>query len=426
MQKLIRDLIIGRRNFIDSWSLYKQVMLSGQYALISIVVFAAYIGLEFLWAEMSLETMAVFAAGIVLQMLSIYMHRKGEHCTANYFLFPTLSITLALLATSESYASGALIFYIPIIIGSFAVFDYKQRMWSVFFTAFTYVVFMLAYFKVFDVLPMRHYTHDELMLSLIINFSIAFYASVITVIILIRLNYHNSLQLLDSNRMLKKTNEELDRFVYSTSHDLRAPLASVIGLLDLTAKSTNMLEKVKYEKLMLSRIKDLDRFISDITDYSRNNRVGIKRTNVRLKALAYEIWGSLKHAQGAERIAFSTSFDDEATLWTDMTRLKIVLTNLISNAIRYHDLRKEMQYINVGYQMVNESFVLQIEDNGLGIAEEYHKRIFDMFFRANETSNGSGLGLYIVKETVDKLSGTIDVKSSANIGSVFTIKLPTS
>jgi signal transduction histidine kinase len=399
-------------------------MLSGQYALISILVSIIYIVLEFLWEEQSVQTITIFSATIILLCTSIYMHRKGEHCTANYFLFPTLSVTISLLANSESYASGALAFYIPIMIGSFAVFDYKQRLWSIFFTAFTYVMFTLSYLRVIDVLPMRHYTNDELMLSLFINFSIAFYASIVTVIILIRLNYNNSIQLVESNKLLKKTNEELDRFVYSTSHDLRAPLASVIGLLGLSSQTTSPLEKARYERLMLKRIKDLDKFINDITDYSRNNRVGIRRSNVNLKNLSFEIWESLKHSHGAERIEFKTSFENDATVWTDATRLKIVLTNLISNAVRYHDSQKEMQFINLGYQVVNDTFILQIEDNGMGIAEEYQKRIFEMFFRANETSNGSGLGLYIVKETIDKLSGTIEVQSSTNVGSIFTVRLP--
>jgi signal transduction histidine kinase len=230
--------------------------------------------------------------------------------------------------------------------------------------------------------------------------------------------------LVESNKLLKKTNEELDRFVYSTSHDLRAPLASVIGLLGLSSQTTSPLEKARYERLMLKRIKDLDKFINDITDYSRNNRVGIRRSNVNLKNLSFEIWESLKHSHGAERIEFKTSFENDATVWTDATRLKIVLTNLISNAVRYHDSQKEMQFINLGYQVVNDTFILQIEDNGMGIAEEYQKRIFEMFFRANETSNGSGLGLYIVKETIDKLSGTIEVQSSTNVGSIFTVRLP--
>ena len=82
------------------------------------------------------------------------------------------------------------------------------------------------------------------------------------------------------------------------------------------------------------------------------------------------------------------------------------------------------QYIRLHYQTNGRVFSIKVEDNGQGIAKEYHSRIFDMFYRANEMSKGSGLGLYIVKEALMKLSGSIQLDSTPGIGTTITIKLP--
>jgi signal transduction histidine kinase len=102
----------------------------------------------------------------------------------------------------------------------------------------------------------------------------------------------------------------------------------------------------------------------------------------------------------------------------------VVLSNLIANAIRYHDHRKEKRYIKVYHHITSSSFSLHVEDNGQGISPEIHTKIFDMFYRGNESSQGSGLGLYIVKETLAKLSGTIQLCSTPRQGSTFSISMP--
>ena len=109
---------------------------------------------------------------------------------------------------------------------------------------------------------------------------------------------------------------------------------------------------------------------------------------------------------------------------TDKSRLQVVITNLLSNAVRYHDSRKKEQYIRLRYQANGGVFSIKVEDNGQGIAKEYHTRIFEMFYRANEMSKGSGLGLYIVKEALMKLSGSIQLDSTPGIGTIITVRLP--
>jgi signal transduction histidine kinase len=226
--------------------------------------------------------------------------------------------------------------------------------------------------------------------------------------------------------MLQKVNEELDRFVYSTSHDLRAPLASVAGLINLSINNTNTDEVRRYLGMMQARVKNLDSFIKDIADYSRNNRLQLSRDTINIYEMANEVWDSLRYSPEATGITFINEVPQSLTIENDSRRLRVVLTNLIANAIRYHDQRKEKRYIRFYHQITPTSFSFHIEDNGQGILPEIQKRVFDMFYRGNESSQGSGLGLYIVKETVGKLSGSVQLQSVHRQGSTFTVNLPVS
>lgn len=424
MKNVVRNLIVGKRRYIDSWCEFKQVMLSGQFILIALffsgfyLLFDVFSGIVY--------TIPVYTLGIILLLSAIYLHRKGSHCAANYFLFPTLIVLLYLIASSEPYTTGAFLFFIPVALGAFAVFEYKQRIISIFIAIGAYVAFCAAYFIDFSLLPMRSYSEDEMLLTFIINFSVALLLSVTAIYLLISLSHYNAMQLLLSNKMLVKNNEELDRFVYSTSHDLRAPLASISGLIELTNKSSDLNETKMYLGLMQNRINSLESFIKDITDFSRNSRQRIIKEEINLRALVADVWESLRFSPDTAGITFSIEIPEKLIVETDKNRIRIILANLISNAVRYHDSRKENKFIKVGYKATAQSFSVTVEDNGQGIAPEYQKKIFEMFFRGNESSKGTGLGLYIVKETLQKLSGSVQLQSSPNAGSSFTIMIPNS
>ncbi|NJN41069.1 MAG: HAMP domain-containing histidine kinase [Flammeovirgaceae bacterium] len=175
---------------------------------------------------------------------------------------------------------------------------------------------------------------------------------------------------------------------------------------------------------MDQRIKSLEKFIKDITEYSRNNRVAVHEEVVVVHDLVHEVWESLRYGPEADQITLECNFERTLSVRTDRERIKIILSNLISNALRYHDLEKTNRYVKVNAYSKDKSFILEIEDNGQGIEDEHKSRVFDMFFRANEKSIGSGLGLYIVKEALEKISGIIQVNSRIKEGSVFTIRLP--
>ena len=101
-----------------------------------------------------------------------------------------------------------------------------------------------------------------------------------------------------------------------------------------------------------------------------------------------------------------------------------MLNNLISNAIRYHNPERENPFVRINANINESGAKIEVEDNGIGISQEYHEKVFEMFYRVSESSNGSGLGLYIVKEAVNKLNGDITVKSTPGVGSKFTLHIP--
>jgi PAS domain S-box-containing protein len=226
------------------------------------------------------------------------------------------------------------------------------------------------------------------------------------------------------NDLLAKANDELDRFVYSASHDLRAPLSSLLGLISIAEKTDSTSEIMLCLEMMKKRVVTMEGFIKEITDYSRNSRLGVEKQPVHIRALIQEVVDSLKYTSGAERIKIEFDIRPDLTFITDANRLKVIMNNLIANAIKYHDLTKDSPFIRIRADSTGGNNVILVSDNGQGIPREHVGHIFDMFFRASENSEGSGLGLYIVKETLNKLMGTISVESEQYKGSAFKVQLP--
>jgi signal transduction histidine kinase len=179
-----------------------------------------------------------------------------------------------------------------------------------------------------------------------------------------------------------------------------------------------------YFTMMIDRVDKLDFFIKDIIDYSKNARTEIRAEQVDFSSLVKEVTENLKFIEGAESIKFQSNVLVEQPLLADKTRLSVILNNLMANAIKYHDPRKENQWIDVEVSNSGGTIKLSVSDNGMGISNEHQDKIFDMFYRGTLLSKGSGLGLYIVKETVAKMKGTIHVESFPGKGSSFLITVP--
>ncbi|NJM25418.1 MAG: HAMP domain-containing histidine kinase [Bacteroidia bacterium] len=204
------------------------------------------------------------------------------------------------------------------------------------------------------------------------------------------------------NEELIKINSELDRFVYSASHDLRAPLMSVKGLLNMIRLDPEKDNTSHYLELIDRSIHKLDSFISDIINYSRNARMDVMPKQIDFSELIQESINSLKYMEGAEEVRSEVHINARVPFYSDYSRLLIIANNIIANTVRYRDTWKEDSYIRITVDIEKDNAIIVFQDNGIGIAEEYRDKIFKMFFRANADSKGSGLGLYIVKSAVEK------------------------
>ncbi|UUF12417.1 MULTISPECIES: PAS domain S-box protein [Flavobacterium] len=224
------------------------------------------------------------------------------------------------------------------------------------------------------------------------------------------------------NEALIKTNLELDRFVYSVSHDLRSPLTSVLGLVSFIETDSQEADTLKHAALIRNSICRLDNFIKNILSYSRNNRTGLEIEKISLNDTVQEIIASFQTIKEATGIRFLTDIRAEHPFYTDKVRIVTILENLISNAIKHHKKDHSDRYIKIAAHSDSKSLQFTIEDNGMGIDQAYHQKIYEMFFRISNT-DGSGIGLYIVKDAVELLEGSIEIQSEKGTGSVFMITL---
>jgi two-component system, sensor histidine kinase len=227
------------------------------------------------------------------------------------------------------------------------------------------------------------------------------------------------------NQELENTNKELDRFVYSTSHDLSAPLKSILGLVTISKMDSSPQSSPVYLNQIEKSVLQLDSFINEILDYSRNKRMGISAEQVELKELCQEILNNLKYMDDFANIEVDLKELEESTIQQDKVRLKIILSNLISNAIRFQKrIPGHKSIIKISSSRHSNNTLIHVEDNGEGIRPELNPKIFEMFFRASDKSKGSGLGLYIAKESAEKIGAKISLKSEYGKGSTFTIEIP--
>ena len=227
-----------------------------------------------------------------------------------------------------------------------------------------------------------------------------------------------------TNEELTVRNNELDRFVYSASHDLSAPLKSVLGLISVSRMENPGHQQVQYLEMMEASVRKLEDFIKDVVSYSRNTRVAVKMETFHFSDLVKDLLDDHQYSPNFSKIAFEVSDPSGSTMTSDVMRLKIILNNLISNAIKFHRFEgPDVPFIRVSLSHQDHAYVITVQDNGQGIEDQHVSRIFEMFYRASEEAQGSGLGLYILKEAVSKMNGRVTVKSAMDVGTTFTVML---
>ncbi|HMJ69249.1 MAG TPA: ATP-binding protein [Cyclobacteriaceae bacterium] len=227
----------------------------------------------------------------------------------------------------------------------------------------------------------------------------------------------------DEQAELRKTNSELDSFIYSTSHDLRAPVASVLGLINVARIDTKDSKSLEFLKLIEGRVQKLDQVIGDILNLSRAKKTELRYENVDFNALLADSMSDVKFLEDGKKIEIRYFESPGNKFIGDYSLTKMVLGNLLSNAVKYHSPSKPDPYVEVQFEKAAGQVSFVVADNGEGIDAVHHKKIFDMFYRASEKSQGTGLGLYIVKETLARIGGSVEVRSRKGTGTSFKVTL---
>lgn len=236
------------------------------------------------------------------------------------------------------------------------------------------------------------------------------------------------LELDDNKKKLEESNEELSQFAYRTSHDLRSPLGSIISITEII---TEDIEDKKFDEVLnnLKKISiaafKLETLISDILNLTKADHYDSDLETFSVREVFHSVLGNLEGLMHETNLSIDFESNGNDLIKTQKIRFHQVLENLVSNAIKYYDSNKKDPFIKVVYIVQDELVKVEVIDNGLGIPEEYIGELFGMFKRFHTKANfGSGLGLYLVKKHINKLSGSINVVSKVNEGSKFIIELP--
>ncbi len=229
-------------------------------------------------------------------------------------------------------------------------------------------------------------------------------------------------------KKLKELDQLKDDFISMTSHELRTPLTAIRGYVELLEQKNEV--RTTEGKQFLGRIntsaEELDQLISDILDVTRleQGRLSFTPSHISPHTIVEEVVTSLTFKAKEKGLSLTASFEQNATIFVDPIRLKQVMVNIIGNAVKYTNKGE----IVVRVYTVNDRLLLRVSDTGIGMSAEAQKRIFEKFYRADSSDVqrevGTGLGLWITKQLVEKMNGTISVESIEGVGSHIVVSFP--
>jgi len=429
IRNAFRVLLLGKKEFILSHTEYKRALLVGQLCLVTFFLCIAYFLID--QYHQVYHSWIFQLSCAFLSVVCLTLNRYHYYTAAKILLGIGINITVFGFSQVEPEEVGLYMFYIPTSLGALAAFGYEERWKSLFLIFIPVVLFSISQISDLTLIEKTYHREDLNQLNLIINFSGSLLASLMIIYFLISINYRSEASMIKhekeithKNLELIRVNAELDRFVYSTSHDLMAPLSSVKGLINLTRLTNDLAEVKTYLSMMEERVVSLQKFIRDISDYSRNARIEMVKTPISVHKLVRSILENLRFYPNAEKIDISLEIPTDLEIISDPNRIQIIIGNLITNSFKYADFSKDNSFLKINASVLSNQLEIKIEDNGVGIKEDYINSIFEMFFQATEKSEGSGLGLYIVKQAVEKLNGTIQVNSKYRMGASFLVSLP--
>lgn len=221
---------------------------------------------------------------------------------------------------------------------------------------------------------------------------------------------------------LQKINNSLDNFVFNVTHDLRSPLNSLLGLVNLIEDETDLVQIKQYTLLIKKNIDKQDLFIKEMLSSIKSKHFGLIIVNCNLSTIIDDVIAQNQFSSEGKQIKYNLQLD-LINIASDPLKLQVIFNNLISNAIKYSDPAKPEQWVKLKSYTHNSTVVIEVEDNGQGIKQIEKDKIFDKFYLSGKNAKSTGVGLFLVKEAIDQLNGTIEVTSAPGEFTKFTIKL---
>jgi two-component system sensor histidine kinase/response regulator len=247
---------------------------------------------------------------------------------------------------------------------------------------------------------------------------------------ILEITIENAVDLYESRQVLKlkntelqKANDALTRLVYSASHEMRAPLTNILGIVKVSRIESDHAQLKEYFDLVETSVLQLDEFIKNLIGYYKNTRVENDYREIDMSKLVNDIIRSFQFIEGASAIRYNVNIVQDERLVSDETRLKMIIMNLISNAIKFQKNDGTQAEISIDIMVQNNQAEIKIGDNGIGMTPKEQEKIFGMFNKSTHPRSGSGIGLFIVKEAVEKLDGKIYLNSVKGKGTDFEIIL---
>jgi len=230
--------------------------------------------------------------------------------------------------------------------------------------------------------------------------------------------------LVSTHTDLNRTKAELDAFLYRSSHDLMGPLCSLKGLLHLAQAESPQGSLEPYFGLLHQSLHKLEHVLNHLRTHSNNKQHELQYEPVDFDALLARAVAGCSQVKGFNRISLHTEVEGDTPVVTDRERLLVVLKSLLANSIAFQNFSIPDPRVHVSITATPDRVRICVADNGIGIPADKLDSIFKLFDRSSAQSQGAGLGLYIAKEVVETLAGTIRVQSHPGVGSTFVVEVP--
>jgi signal transduction histidine kinase len=227
---------------------------------------------------------------------------------------------------------------------------------------------------------------------------------------------------------LDEINKERDNFVYRTSHDLKGPINSVIGLIALIRLETSeeaRLDLLTMQELALCKLKEK---IAELLEHARQKSIviGVMQEEISFKKIVEDVFFQHKFMENARSMRMEVVCEQEDVFYSDAKLVEAVVMNLVSNSIKYANLNQLEPFIEVKVTTTAHQACLKVIDNGIGISAEHRDKVFAQFYQVAKTEGSNGFGLSAVQDMVRKMKGTVELESEVGKGTTITITLPSS